>query len=352
LAVLLALAVLTRSAGLALVAGFGLSLLIRRGVGVALAVSAPALVAAFAWGAWSSAHTSEIPVGMRDVLGPYGAWLAGQLLSAPSAFLAALPVHAWTLADRVLALLVPGLTGWPLWLTGVPFAALAVVGGVHLARRFPPLTWVPVAYLAMLLLWPFVDRRLVAPLHPWMVAMVGMGVFSLAVRWKMSRLRWALGVAVFVWISAYAAVTASRAAREWAVAAYRVRAGQLAAAVETLKSTADADAVVGAPEFWAALHIHGGWQVVPSARFTPRADDEDTPVWGTPTEQLDLWWSAGVTHILLEQGGKVHGAALDLLDARCPGAVSLVAEMPPQLLVRLSWDEACARAVGISAGTR
>lgn len=347
LAAMLALAVLTRSAGLALVAGFGLALLLRRGLGPALAVCAPALAAAAGWGAWSSAHAQEIPVGMRDVLGPYGAWLAGQLLAAPSVFMGALPAHAFTLGDRVLALLVPGLAGWPLWIAGVPLAALAVWGSVQMTRRFPPLVWVPLLYVLMLLAWPFLDRRLVAPLHPWVVVLVGAGVLSLADRWKGTRLRWALGALAFVWVASYASVTASRAARGWAVAGYQLRAGRLAAAVETLTNTAPADAVVGAPEFWAALHLHGGWQAVPSARFTPRSEDEETPVWGTPAEQLDLWWHAGVDYVLLEQGGKVHGAALDMLDGRCPGSVGLVAEMPPQLLVHLTWDEACARAVGV-----
>jgi len=219
-----------------------------------------------------------------------------------------------------------------------------------LARRFSPLVWVPLAYVLLLLAWPFVDRRLVAPLHPWMVILVGAGVVSLAERWEGRRLRWALGAVAFAWVASYAAVTASRAARGWAVAGYQLRAGRLAAAVEALKTTASDDAVVGAPEFWAALHLHGGWQAVPSARFTPRADDEATPVWGTPAEQLDLWWNAGVDYVLLEQGGQVHKGALDLLDGRCPGAVTLVAEMPPQMLVRLSWDEACAEALGLAGG--
>jgi hypothetical protein len=202
----------------------------------------------------------------------------------------------------------------------------------------------------MLLAWPFVDRRLVAPLHPWIVVLVGVGVVSLVDRWKGSRMRWALGVVAFAWVASYASVTASRAARGWAVAGYQLRAVRLAAAVEVLKNTAPDDAVVGAPEFWAALHLHGGWTSVPSARFTPRADDEATPLWGTPAEQLELWWRAGVDYVLLEQGGQVHGAALDLLDGRCPGSVTLVAEMPPQMLVRLTWDEACAKAAGLTDG--
>jgi hypothetical protein len=144
------------------------------------------------------------------------------------------------------------------------------------------------------------------------------------------------------WVVAFSVVTASRAARGWAVAPYQLRAGRLAAAVEVLRNTAPPGAVVGAPEFWAALHLHGGWAAAPSARFTPRSEDEATPVWGTPEEQLAMWWAVGVDHVLLEQGGQIHGAALDLLERHCPGAVGIVARMPPQILVRLSWDAACA----------
>jgi hypothetical protein len=105
--------------------------------------------------------------------------------------------------------------------------------------------------------------------------------------------------------------------------------------------------VVGAPEFWAALHLHGGWAAAPSARFTPRSEDDSTPVWGTPEEQLATWWEVGIDHVLLEQGGQIHGAALDLLQSRCPGTVSVLARMPPQLVVRLSWDEACGASLGL-----
>ena len=269
LSALLALAVLTRSAGVALVAGFGMALLLRRSFRAALALCAPALAAAAIWAAWASAHTREIPTGMRDVLGPYGAWLAGQLWSAPSAFVGGLPAHAADLVGRVLALLVPGLLGWPLWVAGLPLLALAAAGVPRLHRRFPPLVWVPFFYLVMLLTWPFVDRRLVAPVHPWMVALVGVGILSLADRWSASRLRWVLGVVVFAWISSYTAVTASRASRGWPVAGYQLRAVRLAAAVEALRNTAPEGAVIGAPEFWGALRLHGGWSAAPAPASRP-----------------------------------------------------------------------------------
>jgi hypothetical protein len=284
---------------------------------------------------------------MRDVLGPYGGWLSGQLTAAPAAFVSAFAGQARGVFERVFALLLPGATGWVLWVAAVPLAVFATVGLVRLARTLPPVPWVVLANLAMLLLWPFVDRRLVAPLHAWVLVSVCVGALEVGRRTTRQGARRALGAAVFAWLGAYTVVSAARDARGWAVAGYRLRAGRLAAAVEALDNTAPPDAVVGAPEFWAALHLHGGWRVVPSARFTPRPEDEATPVWGTPLEQLSLWWHAGVDHLLLEQGGLVHGAALDLLEGRCPGTVHVLARMPPQLLVRLSWDGACARTLGL-----
>lgn len=356
MAALLVAAVLTRTAGLALVAGFGVGLLARRGPRAAAAAVAPPLLAAFAWGAWASSRAETIPEGLRDVLGPYGGWLAGQIAGAPGAFLAALPAHASAVAGWVLALLVPGLTGPGLWVAGIPLGIAALAGGWSLARRLPPLPWAALAYLAMLLVWPYVDRRLVAPLHPWVVTAVGVGVLEGLRRLGTSeapaapRLRRALGVVAFAWVVAYASVTASRVSREWAVGAYRLRAGWLAAAVEALEKTAPPTAVVGAPEFWAALHLHGGWASAPSARFTPRAEEEASPVWGTREQQLALWWEVGIDHLLLEEGRRIHGDALDLLEARCPGSVRLLAEMPPQILVRLSWDAACAARLGLERG--
>jgi hypothetical protein len=58
----------------------------------------------------------------------------------------------------------------------------------------------------------------------------------------------------------------------------------------------------------------------------------------------------GIDHLLLEEGRRIHGEALDLLEARCPGSVRLLAEMPPQILVRLTWDAGCAARLGLKRG--
>jgi hypothetical protein len=70
------------------------------------------------------------------------------------------------------------------------------------------------------------------------------------------------------------------------------------------------------------------------------------PSWGTPREQYELWIEAGVTHILVEQGGEIHGEALDRVDALCPPGTVRVLDMEPgQFLVELAWDEGCRREV-------
>lgn len=349
LAVLLALAVLTRSAGWAVVGGFGAALLVARGARAAASVAGPAVTLGLGWAWWASANASRVPEGLRDVLGPYGGWLASQLFGSPGAFMAALPAHMAAVGQRILALLLPGLNGAGLLAAAVPLLAAMAVGLLELRRRLPPLPWVVLAYLVVLALWPYVDRRLVAPLHPLLVVTVGVGGLEAARRLRGRRARVGVAVAALAWVGLLTTVTAGRAARGWAVAGYQLRAGRLAAAVEALQRVAPAGAVVAAPEFWAGIHLHGGWPTVPSARFAPTSEDEVSPVWGTPREQLELWWDAGVRFVLLEQGGQIHGDALNLLEERCQGAVSIAARMPPQMLVSLSWGDRCAEALELAS---
>ena len=63
---------------------------------------------------------------------------------------------------------------------------------------------------------------------------------------------------------------------------------------------------------------------------------------GTPEEQYEIWIASGVTHILVEHGGQVHGDALDRIDALCPaGSVQLLDSQLGRYLVGLGWDAAC-----------
>lgn len=336
----------TRAAGLPFVAGFALAAALSVGLRPAALLAAPAVVGWLAWTGWAAGRAREVPADMADLLGPYSGWLREQIMNDPASFLARFPAHAMGVAERVLILLLPRTESPWLWLAAFPLLVLLVAGWSEARRRLPPLAWCALGYAALLLLWPYLGRRLVVPLHVVLVGFIALGGYPFARRREPSavasrvtpanRLRW-LGAAAIVWAGFYSVVTTVRIADEWPTAGYVLRAQRLAGGVEAMTRTVPGDAVVGAPEFWAGLHLHGGWTVAPSVLFDPASTDLEAPSWGSPEAQERLWRSAGIEYLLLEQGGLLHGATLDRLEARCPGAIAVLARVPPMLVVRLPW---------------
>lgn len=368
LAALLALSVATRSAGVVAVIAFAIAVVQRgvaskspdeaaseestvghrsgpapwRGLGRTLAVTTlPALAVAIGWGRWSSAATERIPEGARDLLGSYGGWWADQALQSSGALLSGLPSHAIGVFSRAAAIFVPGATGTVLALAAAVVVPLVLTGIAVLLRRFPPLGWFVLGYFALLLLWPYLDRRLVAPIHPALVGAAAVGLLSIIERFGHKAIKPTLSVVAAAWVLSFSVVTAYRVADGWPTDPYRLRAERLAASVQALSTTARPGAVVGAPEFWAALHLHGGYTVAPSVRFDPRSTDPEAPMWGTPDEQIELWRAAGIDHLVLEQAGQLHSAALDQLEDGCPGSVFVLAQMRGSLIVYIDWDADC-----------
>ena len=337
--------VATRSAGFAVLLACVAGLLLprpstRRLVSAAL-LTGPAFFFLIAWGRWSNSATERIPEGARDLLGPYQGWLAEQVSSGAAGFVADLPGHVTGVIGRAIALLLPGLVGTPLWVLGGLLLTLAAIGTVVLIRRLPACGWLIVTYLAMLMVWPYLDRRLLVPLHPLLVSAIATGGLTLIDRSPSRMFRRVVPGLALLWLLGYASVSAYRVADGEPSAPYRVRSRQLAAAVEAMDRTVPDDGVVGAPEAWAALHLHGGWVTAPSVRFDPRSEDPEAPMWGTAEEQLALWRDTGINHLLLEQGGQLHGEALDRLETECPGAVAILARMRVALVVRLDWTATC-----------
>ncbi len=340
----------TRTMGVViLLGGVGALLLRRRWRAGALALGAGVLTA-LPWLLWSRRAASAIPGPLLDTLGPYGSWLAAEVTRNPGSYLGFLPENALHLAGRVLALLLPGLKGLPLWL-GLLLLPVLALGMIRSARTVRSLPLTLILALGVLLLWPFQDIRLLVPFHPLLVLCLLLGFREVADRWGRgaeeegwSGPGWAVFPAALlvglVWVGVTMGVSLPRLATGWPGEPYRLRSRQLARAVSTISEKTPPQAVVGAPELWAGIHLFTGRRVTPSARFLPLA--AHGPSWGTPEEQYELWMASGVTHILVEHGGGVHGEALDRMDAKCPGgAVQLLDAQPGQFLVRVAWDEAC-----------
>ena len=345
------MAVMARTLGVAVLAAGAGALFIRgrrREGGWALAGSAAVLLPWILWSGWASA---SIPGPLQDTLGPYGGWWLRQIVQEPGAAGAFVLGNVATLGGRILSLLLPGVTGGWVWL-GVLLLPPLFLGLREASRKSWTLPLSLALCLGILLVWPFQDIRLVVPLHPLLVlgTVLGFRVLLTSVS-SSGRMRPVVLGVVGGWVVLVAGVSGFRLGTGWPGEPYRLRSEALVEAVRAVVDNTQPDAVVGAPEFWSGIHLFTGRRVAPSAPFFPLA--QEGPTWGTPAEQYHLWMEAGLTHILVEHGGRVHGEALDLLDALCPGeGVRLLVNRPGQFLVELAWDEACRERVLLAAESR
>lgn len=334
----------TRSIGMALLAGI-IGALVLRGRKLEAGGSLLAGVAmSLPWILWSRGAARTIPEPLQDALGPYLNWLGREVTRDPRAYLAFLPENALHLLARVISLLLPGVGGATLWV-GVLLLPALLVGLRALGRRSLSLPLTLAVALGLLLLWPYRDIRLLLPFQPFAVlgVVVGLRVIHSHDGLGIGPRLYARIVGVG-WVFFFVSASVLRLGTGWPSEAYQVRAEKLAAAVRAVAENTPTDAVVGAPELWAGIQLFTGRAVTPSARFRPLG--ADGPSWGTPREQYELWIEAGVTHILVEQGGEIHGEALDRVDALCPPGTVRVLDMEPgQFLVELAWDEGCQREV-------
>lgn len=336
--VLYALLAHTRSIGVVVGAALPLALVLRGRRTDAAFAAAGAVAVTLPWLVWSSTQGESIAEPLRDVLGPYGPWLGGQLPSEPLTSLSTLAAGTVGWVDRILLLVVPRGPDALRWLLA-PFVVVLLLQGVRaLGRRSGTAAWTLGLYLVVLWVWPFRELRLFAPALPLVTVAVAFGARDLAEAGG-GRVPGLARGAVVLWGAALAGSGVVGLLRGSHVEPYDIRAEMLERAAGAVREATPGTAVVGAPELWAALHLYTGRRAAPSAPFRPLSTEG--PSWGTPGDQFVLWDAAGIDHVLLELGGVVHREALDELDARCPGAVRVVASWRGGALVRLAWDEAC-----------
>ena len=297
------------------------------------------------WALWSGRETDAIPAPLRDVLGAYGPWWRDQVQSDPSAYVGHLARNAVAVGRDLAGVVLPGFGG-PAWsVLAVVVLVFGLIGARALWGRDRLATLVLTGYVALVWLWPFRAARLVAPIAPLWVFVVFVGAAKAAT--DRAGVGWRGGLAASVVICSVvlnlSGIFGGRH-RE----GLEARAEALARAVALVRGHTPPGAVVGAPEYWGALTLHTQAQGVPSARFLPL--QQDAPSWGSHPQLFELWDTAGIEYLLLEQAGRMQGSALDALEASCPGAVRTVAVEPGLILAGLAWDDDCRSRV-MASGT-
>jgi len=334
------LAFYTRTIGVAVLLAGPAALLLRRRGGAGLGAVLGSLGVATPWILWSRWAARTVPTSLQDILGSYGGWLTGEMVRNPLGYGLFLLENARNLLERALSLLLPGVTGRILWV-GLFLVPVVILGIREAGRKTTVLPLALMVAAGILLVWPFQAIRLVIPFQPFLVLGATLGFSRLLTPGNLPR-RGRVPVALMAggWAFLVLSVSLYRLGVGWPGEPYRVRSEALLLAVDAVEEKTPAQAVVGAPELWASIHLFTGRSVAPSAPFLSAAGEQRP--WGSPQAQYALWKEVGLTHILVEHGGLVHGEALDRVDAVCPeGTVQVLDMQPGQFLVALNWDREC-----------
>lgn len=186
-----ALALLTRSIGIAVIAGIVCFLLLRRTPRrVLVAVVLPGLIAALAWGLWVAKHAGHIDPALALGYGTYFAHVS-------QAGLSAIAVNVPDMSRPLEALAF----GWiPVrWLYGILASVSLAIGlyGLWLVGRRSAIGLALVFYFIILAIWPHPPDRFLWAVLPWLAVLWTVAMLEVWRRWSRARIPVAI-LAAFV----------------------------------------------------------------------------------------------------------------------------------------------------------
>lgn len=310
-----ALALLTRSIGIAIVAGIlGFLLLHRAPRRVLLAVVLPGVVAAIAWGLWVLIHARQIDPALALNYGTYLSPVAQAGLSALAVNIRDLPRPLEVLAF-----------GWipVLWLYSILAITALAIGlyGLWVVARRSAIGLVLVFYVLILAIWPYQPDRFLWAVLPWLALVWCAGAFELASRWP--RLR--LSLATFALVAAggygyfeYRGVKA----RGWESEARAVSA-TFAPLLPVLQNLPDSSVLATDDE--ALVWLYSRRASVPLYLESYRGREVIRP---TPAEHRAYLERMGVTHVLLASATSPSAIELRALIGAYPSLVTAIYRWP------------------------
>ena len=309
-----ALALLTRTIGVAAGVGIVLHLLvIRRAPWQRAALAgAPVFVAALGWGLWVARHRGGIDPGMATNYGSYFEVLKGAGLGVFWPSLRELPRP---LGDLTLSWLPAAALYY-----AFAVAALAIlVYGLALTVRRSSVGLTLLCYLAILAVWPFPVDRFVWAVLPWL----GLAWFAAVLRlWQASTLqRVRVPVALVAGAVAFGYVQLEArglATRSWRAAPAYVSAS----AGEMLPwfATLPADAVIAA-DFEPLIWLNTGRLSVPFYIYGYRGRELTAP---TPAEQRAYLERQGASYVMISGYVSQSVPELNALVRSYPGWLTMV----------------------------
>lgn len=321
--VLAALATLTRSIGVAVVAGTVMPFALRKQWRLALAAGIPAALLLAPWLGWSAAHRAGVDPLLASNYGTYGDFLnqGGAQLSLGSLGELARPLGA-------LALPPLGAASIPL---GVAVLAALVIGVGRLFARMPALGWMLCWYGFIVALWPYGPDRFLWGALPWLAVALVAGIAWLANRAEGVPYRRA-GLALAATATASVVIGFSwfqaRVGLRGATSAQVGISATMNDILPWIRETTDSTAII-AGEDEALIWLYTGRRAVPS--YLWRVRDRSAESFGP--DSLHAWLErSGATHMILTGPGSDAAATIDALLSVRPGYLQVVRVWPGRLL--------------------
>lgn len=310
-----ALALLTRSIGIAIVAGVVCFLLVRRTpIRALVPMVVPPVIAAIGWSLWVAAHRSQIDPALALGYGTYFAHLS-------QAGLSAIAVNVPDMSRPLEGLAF----GWiPVrWLYEIVSMLALGTGlfGLALLTRRSAIGFVLIFYLLILAIWPHPPDRFLWAILPWLVLAWTIGAFELARRWP--RLRIPVAALVCTVIGGYLYYEARGfSGRWWDTQARAISANfaELLPIVETLPESA-----VVATDDEALVWLYAKKRAVPLYLESFRGAQIVRPTAEEHRAYLDRM---GVTHILLASSSSPSAIELRTLIGAYPRMLAALYRWP------------------------
>ena len=317
-------AALTRSVGVTVAVASPVSLLLVRRPRAALLAAAAAALCLAPWLVWVARHRGEVDPALVAGYGTYTD-LLGQAGWATLS-----PAGVGDLLRPAGAVALAPFGGWLRLFFGVPALALLVAGFGPLLKRMPALGWTLLAYIAIVVVWPYGPDRFVWAAWPFLAVAFFAGAELVTARARAAAPavaaigRWCVAVTVLAVVAGYAFYQVRGYVRGDAT---RLQRGISATMGELLpwvrQSTPPAAVLAGEDE--ALLWLYTGRRAVPSYvwRYRGRGDESLGP------DSLRAWLDrAQVSYVILSGPGSDAAPTLSALLGRYPGYLHVAREWP------------------------
>ena len=312
-----ALALLTRSIGIAVIAGIVCFLLRRRAPRRAIvAVVLPGVIAALAWGLWVTTHARQIDPALA--LG-YGTYFAHVSQAGLSAVVVNVPDMSRPL--EVLAF------GWiPVRLLyGILATASLGVGlyGLWLVARRSAIGLSLVFYFIMLAIWPHPPDRFLWAVLPWLALIWAVAMFELWRRWPTRRVRVPVAVLAALAVGGYLHYEYRGFSGRWWDAQARAISANFAELLPVVQNLPDSAVVATDDE--ALVWLYSRRRSVPLYLESYHGRELIRP---TPAEHRAYLERMGVTHVLLASATSPSAIELRGLIGAYPSLLTAIYRWP------------------------